>query len=139
MTKDEIRVATIQFEPKQFEKERNILELLRLIRQAAGSGSKLIVTPEMGTTGYCWYTREEVAPFVETIPGPTTDRFAEVAKEFETHVVLGLPEVDPATGLTAFFMSAEDLIASKLASGRPQDLADVDAIRRSIESKRRLK
>ncbi len=47
--------------------------------------------------------------------------------------------VDPATGLTAFFMSAEDLIASKLASGRPQDLADVDAIRRSIESKRRLK
>jgi predicted amidohydrolase len=113
MTKDEIRVATIQFEPKQFEKERNILELLRLIRQAAGSGSKLIVTPEMGTTGYCWYTREEVAPFVETVPGPTTDRFAEVAKEFETHVVVGLPEIDPATGLyynTAVLIGPEGLI-----------------------------
>lgn len=31
--------------------------------------------------------------------------------------------------LPARYISAEDLIANKLASGRPQDLADVDAIR----------
>src|ERR1051325_9942750 len=32
--------------------------------------------------------------------------------------------VDAATGRKANFISAEDLTASKLASGRPQDLAD---------------
>ena len=42
--------------------------------------------------------------------------------------------VDPASGLTANFISREDLIAGKLASGRPQDLADVDAIRKAAES-----
>jgi hypothetical protein len=42
--------------------------------------------------------------------------------------------IDPATGLKANFISAEDLIASKLASGRPQDLADADAIRKAAES-----
>jgi len=42
--------------------------------------------------------------------------------------------VDPATGLKANFISAEDLIASKLASGRPRDLADVDDIRKAAES-----
>jgi hypothetical protein len=42
--------------------------------------------------------------------------------------------VDTATGLKANFISAEDLIASKLASGRPQDLADADAIRKAAES-----
>ena len=42
--------------------------------------------------------------------------------------------VDAATGLKANFISAEDLIASKLASGRPQDLADADAIRKAAES-----
>ena len=42
--------------------------------------------------------------------------------------------VDAATGLQAFFLSKNDLIAAKLASGRPQDLADVDAIRRATES-----
>jgi hypothetical protein len=44
--------------------------------------------------------------------------------------------IDPATGLKANFISAEDLIASKLASGRPQDLADADAIRKAIQSQR---
>ena len=36
--------------------------------------------------------------------------------------------IDKATGLKANFISAEDLISSKLASGRPQDLADAHAI-----------
>ena len=44
--------------------------------------------------------------------------------------------VDTATGLKGNFISADDLIASKLASGRPQDLADADAIRKAAESLR---
>ena len=44
--------------------------------------------------------------------------------------------IDLATGLKANFISAEDLMASKLASGRPQDLADADAIRKAIRSRR---
>jgi hypothetical protein len=39
--------------------------------------------------------------------------------------------VDPKSGLKASFISAEDLIATKLAAGRPQDLADADAIRKA--------
>ena len=44
--------------------------------------------------------------------------------------------VDAASGLKANFISAGDLIASKLAAGRPQDLADADGIRKAIESRR---
>ena len=44
--------------------------------------------------------------------------------------------VDPMSGLSASFISREDLIAAKLATGRPQDLADVDAIRKATESRR---
>ncbi len=53
----------------------------------------------MGTTGYCWFDRAEVAPFVEPVPGPTTERFHAVAQAHGIHVVIGLPEVDPETGL----------------------------------------
>jgi hypothetical protein len=42
--------------------------------------------------------------------------------------------VDAKTGLKAFFISSADLVAAKLAAGRPQDLADVEAIRKAIES-----
>jgi hypothetical protein len=40
--------------------------------------------------------------------------------------------VDAATGQKANFISADDLIVSKLASGRPQDLADADAIKQAL-------
>jgi len=42
--------------------------------------------------------------------------------------------IDAAAGLKANLIAADDLIASKLASGRPQDLADAYAIRKAIES-----
>lgn len=35
------------------------------------------------------------------------------------------------------YISADDLITNKLASGRPQDLADVAAIRRAREAQKR--
>jgi hypothetical protein len=42
--------------------------------------------------------------------------------------------IDQATGTRANFLSRDDLIAAKLASGRRQDLADVEAIHKAAES-----
>lgn len=89
-----VKVAAVQFEPTMFDKECNISRLLEVSEQAAISGARLIVTPEMGTTGYCWFDRAEVAPFDEPVPGPTTSRFAALAKQHGCHIVVGMPEVD---------------------------------------------
>lgn len=45
--------------------------------------------------------------------------------------------IDPKSGLRAFFISAPDLIASKLAAGRPQDIADAEAICKAAEARKR--
>jgi hypothetical protein len=45
--------------------------------------------------------------------------------------------IDQASGLTASFISALDLIASKMAAGRPQDLADAEAVRRAMAAHNR--
>jgi hypothetical protein len=42
--------------------------------------------------------------------------------------------IDPQSGLTASFISRADLIAAKLAAGRPQDIADVNALREAANS-----
>jgi hypothetical protein len=42
--------------------------------------------------------------------------------------------IDEQRGLRGFFISKDDLIASKLAAGRLRDLADVEEIRESAES-----
>ncbi len=93
------RVAAIQFEPALFGKEANLSTLLVMTEEAAREGARLIVLPEMATTAYCWGSRDEVAPFVETVPGPTTDRFAAIAARYDCYVVVGLAEVVPATGV----------------------------------------
>ncbi|MGH2549815.1 MAG: nitrilase-related carbon-nitrogen hydrolase, partial [Thermomicrobiales bacterium] len=90
-------VAALQYNPTLFAQEENISALEALTIEAARAGAKLIVHPEMGTTGYCWQNREEIAPHVETIPGPTTDRFATIAREHDCWIVVGLAEVVPDT------------------------------------------
>lgn len=94
-----VKVAAIQFEPTMFRQEENIQALLALCEQAAEQGAKLLVMPEMGVSGYCWQNREEIAPYVDTIPGNTTRRFAALAARYDCYLVLGMPEVDVETGL----------------------------------------
>jgi hypothetical protein len=45
--------------------------------------------------------------------------------------------VDLASGLKANFISRDDLVAAKLVSGRPRDIADGDEIRKAEESQPR--
>lgn len=93
------RVAAIQFEPRLFAKAENLDALLALTEEAARDGAKLIVTPEMATTAYCWASWEEVAGDVEPVPGETTTRFAEIAARYDCWIVVGMAEVDPATDI----------------------------------------
>jgi hypothetical protein len=47
--------------------------------------------------------------------------------------------VEKDAGVTVPFIGREDLISAKLASGRPQDLADVAAIEKAAKAKRSAK
>jgi predicted amidohydrolase len=98
------RVAAIQYEPALFAKAANLTALLILTAEAAAAGARLIVTPEMATTAYCWASRDEVAADVEPVPGPTTHAFGEIAARHDCWIVVGMPEVDSETGV--FYNSA---------------------------------
>ncbi len=97
------KVAALQMEPRLGDKAGNVHQLATMIEEAAGHGARVIVAPEMATSGYCWFDREEIAPLVETIPGPTTERLEQVCRKGRCHVAVGMPEIDPITG--AFYNS----------------------------------
>jgi predicted nucleotidyltransferase len=44
--------------------------------------------------------------------------------------------IDADSELTAYFISSEDLIAAKAAAGRPQDIADVAALREAVKPRK---
>lgn len=91
--------AAIQFEPVMGEDEQNRARLLAMLEEAAATGARLIVAPEMAPCAYCFQDRAEIAPHVETVPGPLTDRLIDVAGRHGCVIVAGLAEVDPDTDL----------------------------------------
>lgn len=110
---DTYRVAAVQFEPMLGAKSENIARLLALVETAAQNGARLIVLPEMATTGYCWYSRDEVRPYVEPIPGPTTEAFAQIADRYNCYIVIGMPEVAPHSNIfynSAAFVGPNDFV-----------------------------
>ena len=88
------KVAAVEFNPVFKKREANFPPMAAAARRAAAAGAKLILFPEMSTTGYLFGSRQEIAPFVDPIPGKTTMYFAELAKELVVHIVVGMPERD---------------------------------------------
>ena len=98
------KAAVIEFNPCLNNLEANVEKLLEVVTEAAKNGSKLIVTPEMATTGYHYKNRQAISSYADTIPGKTTSYFEEVAREYQTHIVIGMAEYDESDGL--FYNSA---------------------------------
>ena len=100
-------VAAAQFERELGLKQHNLTRACDWVRQAAGMGAELIALPELCTTGYFprgGRIEEGYFEWAEPIPGPTTDRFADIASELGVSVVVPLFERDPASG--GYFNSA---------------------------------
>lgn len=72
-----------------------------------------------------WYTMGVPPVAIDILPEIPGVTFNAAWKNRSTEVV------DDDTGLTAHFISRDDLIAAKCAAGRPRDLADVDELRKA--------
>lgn len=92
-----VTVAAVQSDPQVGieNKQANIDETLRLIAEAADNGARLIVLPELASTGYSFDTREEAYAHAEPVPsGPTCTAWAQAAAERDVYIVAGIAEVD---------------------------------------------
>ncbi len=76
-----LKIAGVQF-IGQADKEANIQTAIRLVRQAAAQGAKIVCLTELFSTMYfCVETREEYFDWAEASPGPTIERMGAVARE----------------------------------------------------------
>lgn len=121
MYQDIITVSTVTLRPMWGQKERNLNRITGYMRAAAAKGSDLVVFPEMALTGYDDEPDKPVAEkmqhkLAETVPGPSTDVVAALAKELGLYVVMGMPirdDEDPGVvynGLAVF--SPEGLVGA---------------------------
>jgi predicted amidohydrolase len=93
------KVAAVEFNPAFFEFEQNIPRIAAIIEQSAQAGAKIIVLPETATSGYIYKDRKQFDPFLDSIPGKTTDAIEKITKQYDCYVTIGIAEIDRSTGL----------------------------------------
>jgi predicted amidohydrolase len=92
--RDKVKIAAVQMEPRIMRNSENLDRILLKTRTAAHGGADLIVFPECALTGYVFASRKEAMPYMETIPGPSTDKLASCCRELRVHAIVGLLERD---------------------------------------------
>ncbi len=86
------KVAAVQMDVKILEKDQNLERILARFETAARAGAKIVVFPECALSGYCFASKEEAWPASETVPGPSTEKIAALAKRHDATAVVGLLE-----------------------------------------------
>jgi len=84
-----MRVGYLQLDPQLGRVADNLSRIEALLD---GARADLIVLPELATTGYSLADRESALALAEPIPGPATERLAELAERCGGHLVVGLAE-----------------------------------------------
>ena len=86
-----MKIATVQFSPEYQAKQRNINKMTDFIGRTE---AKIIVFPELCTTGYFFLTREEVSAVAEPAKGNTIRHFQEISTDSNKILIFGFPESD---------------------------------------------
>ncbi len=97
-----VTVACVNYATRWGDKAANLDKMKRTARTAAKRGAEIIVFPELALSGYecdeagakshkpC--SMHEAA--AETVPGPSTEEMASLAKEIDPYIIFGMPERD---------------------------------------------
>lgn len=118
------RVAAIQFVSEFGDVKGNRERLAKYIREAAEHGAKVVVMPEAAVPGYMSHDLQiawrdpvrrknpkdgrslEDAGVAEFVPGPSTEYFGELSKEFKIYIVVSLIEKEVREKSVDYFNTA---------------------------------
>lgn len=85
-----ICVALAQTNCRVGDKKYNLKKIERFVEKAKEKKADLVIFPELALTGYV--CRDLVYELAETIPGPSVQHLETIAKEANTHLVVGMLE-----------------------------------------------
>lgn len=89
----DLMVACVQMEPRVGFKPDNIARSVSWVERAAANGAKLIVLPELTSSGYVFNSREEAFSLAESaIDGEAVRAWCEAAERLRVYIVAGFAE-----------------------------------------------
>ena len=120
-----IKVAAVDFVPAWGDLDGNVRRLAQAAEELARQGVAYAVFPETAVSGYLFSGPDQIAPFLDTIPGRTTAALLPILERTGLHMSVGIAERDSETGLaynTAVLMGPHGIIGKYRKNGlNPQD------------------
>ena len=136
-----LRVALGEYDTLWLDKDKSLDRAATCVERAAGHGARLVVLPEMCSTGFTM----EPEKWAEALDGPTFVRLSTMAAVNETYVIAGVAmrEAVGFQNVAVLFDPAGSLIASyakqrlyhpggehdHYVAGRATEVIDVDGVR----------
>ncbi len=92
----DIRIAAVQFEARDADKDHNVSRIAELTQCAAAQGAEIVSFHECCITGYTFLqtlSDAQLAALAEPVPGgPSTCRLIDLARQFRVALMAGLVE-----------------------------------------------
>ncbi|MDR2405823.1 MAG: carbon-nitrogen hydrolase family protein [Deltaproteobacteria bacterium] len=92
-----LRTALIHLKVEWAKPKENREAILGLCEKAIQDGAKLMVSPEMGLSGYCFEDRDAILPCTEPADGPTAVAISKLAKSHKVFIISAWAEIDKST------------------------------------------
>jgi predicted amidohydrolase len=120
-----IKVAAVDFVPAWGDLDGNVRRLAQAVEEIARQGIAYAVFPETVVSGYLFSGPQQIAPFLDTIPGRTTAALLPILERSGMHMSVGIAERDGETGLaynTAVLLGPKGIVGKYRKNGlNPQD------------------
>lgn len=118
----DLRIAAITCQAPLGEIDRNLERAIEWTRRAKSAGADLVCFPELNITGYC--NRPEMTHIAQPIPGPVTDKLADLATRENIIVLAGMAQINenglPYASHCAFFANGRIGIYQKVHIAPPE-------------------
>lgn len=123
--REPIKVAAVDFVPAWGDLDGNIKRLAKAAEEAGRQGVNYAVFPEAAISGYLFSDPDQIAPYLDTVPGKMTAAVLPVLKRSGMYMSVGIAERDIETGVaynTAVLMGPDGIIGKYRKNGlNPQD------------------
>ncbi|WP_165374421.1 MULTISPECIES: nitrilase-related carbon-nitrogen hydrolase [Sorangium] len=87
-----VMVALLHMNPELGKRDQNIARIAQLVEESLTQGAKIVVAPELATTGYSITAAEVSTSLGSVSPFPELDRVRDLAERYAAYVVVGIAE-----------------------------------------------